>query len=735
LAKEILLHTVDEIVVTVETRSGAALPNFDWGARAGRRSGGRALAAALGFVLLLPGAIRPAAAQCEPAPAVREVLAQVYALEELSLPRQVRSDRARALVDAGLAEHGGDYFLLHQRMLAETAGEARVRWAASMRERHEGDPVFDLLAAEAMEGHDTPEALRRLAALAGAHDTDLPRVHLELATALSHQKFGDKVRSAREVARFLALCPAPLDGSALAYLQRLGTPEELAGLATAVRARLATEGNGVPPDVWVGLWRLELAAGTGKDPAAIRERIAGDLRRLEQDPRRPQLEFLVELAIGSRLALDVKAAERLDEEILTSYPQSAAARSATESRWFRQHPAPAPGSPEALAYQREVLQVTESWRRRWPDDDAIARYRFEAVAALPESSSAQVLEAGEELVRAHRVTLGVSSQTPVEFLVADAFLRRGVGLERVPGLVEEGMRSAETRLEAETANDWRSADALVEARLQTERLRLERLRLLIAVDAALGEKAKLDALRAELGRFDATVPLLREGLLARKAQLAEAQGRPMDALLEAQAALALAATLQETTDTIQRLQGEVERLWKGLGGTEETSALLVPAGAARPPQGDADWRAPAHALPAFSLSDLAGRTWTLASLRGKTVVIDVWATWCVPCQKEQPQLQQLYEALRGREDVVLLTFNVDADRSRVAPYMKERGYTFPVLFAGEVVPTVAPEMELPRTWLVSPAGTLDWERVGVDSGESWRDAVSKKLRALGGRGL
>jgi thiol-disulfide isomerase/thioredoxin len=59
--------------------------------------------------------------------------------------------------------------------------------------------------------------------------------------------------------------------------------------------------------------------------------------------------------------------------------------------------------------------------------------------------------------------------------------------------------------------------------------------------------------------------------------------------------------------------------------------------------------------------------------------IALWATWCGPCNAELPELEKLYEQLTGRTDIQILTFNIDEDEGLVAPYMKEKGYMFPVL--------------------------------------------------------
>ncbi|MFO1089015.1 MAG: TlpA disulfide reductase family protein [Hyphomicrobiales bacterium] len=64
------------------------------------------------------------------------------------------------------------------------------------------------------------------------------------------------------------------------------------------------------------------------------------------------------------------------------------------------------------------------------------------------------------------------------------------------------------------------------------------------------------------------------------------------------------------------------------------------------------------AMPAFSFSDAAGKTRTLADWKGKVVLVNLWATWCAPCRKEMPQLVELQSKL-GSDDFEVVALSVD----------------------------------------------------------------------------
>lgn len=84
--------------------------------------------------------------------------------------------------------------------------------------------------------------------------------------------------------------------------------------------------------------------------------------------------------------------------------------------------------------------------------------------------------------------------------------------------------------------------------------------------------------------------------------------------------------------------------------------------------------------PDFSLPDLAASTVRLASLRGKVVLINIWATWCPSCIGEMPHLQQLYEELKDNENFQLLTISIDALGAQIVkPFMERHKLDFTTL--------------------------------------------------------
>ncbi len=91
---------------------------------------------------------------------------------------------------------------------------------------------------------------------------------------------------------------------------------------------------------------------------------------------------------------------------------------------------------------------------------------------------------------------------------------------------------------------------------------------------------------------------------------------------------------------------------------------------AKPATGVVDRSHRGSALPDFTLADPAGKTLRLASLAGKPLLVNLWATWCAPCVAELPTLQKL--AQQGKLRVLTVSQDM-GEPEKVASFLKERG--------------------------------------------------------------
>jgi cytochrome c biogenesis protein CcmG/thiol:disulfide interchange protein DsbE len=103
---------------------------------------------------------------------------------------------------------------------------------------------------------------------------------------------------------------------------------------------------------------------------------------------------------------------------------------------------------------------------------------------------------------------------------------------------------------------------------------------------------------------------------------------------------------------------------------------------------------------------LDGSTFSLAGQSGKVVILNFWATWCVPCRKEMPALETYYEKHRS-EGLEMLAVSMDApkDEAKVREFM--RAYTFPAAMARDAeVKNYGRIWRIPLTFVVDRQGIL-----------------------------
>ncbi len=84
-----------------------------------------------------------------------------------------------------------------------------------------------------------------------------------------------------------------------------------------------------------------------------------------------------------------------------------------------------------------------------------------------------------------------------------------------------------------------------------------------------------------------------------------------------------------------------------------------------------DPNAQANNVMEFTISGVDGAKLSLASLKGKAVVFDFWATWCGPCRMQHPLYEEVKQRFHGSPDVVFLSVNTDDERDVVKPFLEE----------------------------------------------------------------
>jgi cytochrome c biogenesis protein CcmG/thiol:disulfide interchange protein DsbE len=124
-------------------------------------------------------------------------------------------------------------------------------------------------------------------------------------------------------------------------------------------------------------------------------------------------------------------------------------------------------------------------------------------------------------------------------------------------------------------------------------------------------------------------------------------------------------------------------------------------------------------VPAIRVESLAGKPLAIDDYRGKVVLLDVWASWCVPCKQELPMLDDMAKRLRG-DDIEVLAVSIDQERANLVQFLKARprwSLTIAHDPKGTIADRLAPE-KMPTSYIIDRAGTIRYVNVGFEPADA-----------------
>jgi len=680
--------------------------------------------------LALPG--------CEAKPEIRQVLeeklgdkvvANMKGVDQIPLERQVLGDLI-AKYPRELEPHRR--LIQDIRWIDPVAYPALAESYVKQAEQHPDDPLALYLAAIVLKGKDTPRSIQLLEQ-AQSKAPDFAWPSLLLAGIHAGGKLADKKKAAVEIAAFFNACPSSTDQTAQWTLNRSGSTETQARVAAALRVRLAKETDPKRLQDYATLWGLEFRTRPPQEHEALRKQVAADLQRLESLNPKPDAGWLVFLKDGykqSGASAEIVTAK--EDRVTQAFSHSEEAYGIAYDRWQKAHKEPEDQKDAAAwkTYNAEHYAAVKSWIAQFTESRDLQHTTwFYTIGEDPDISEKEGLRALDDFtaeITDYQSPGSWSYRNAASFLVIHKWQpERAIELARVAEKWDAVLSKLNTN------DNLTDADAK-ERKEQQVYMDQDLAGLILRAAKLAGKPAEAERLKASIETPPPDDVKVVPGYWLNRARLAALDGRKADALTFYQQAL---YTRQRTPEPYRGrlkddLMDEASAVWKDAGGTEAAwNVWKTPPAGKTQELAEGRWEKATKAMPAFELADLTGKTWRVKNLEGKSVLINVWATWCGPCQAELPHLEKLYEKMKDRPGFQILTLNFDQDLGLVAPFVKEKGFTFPVLPAYSFVLSLLDSVAIPQNWILDPKGAWRETQIGFDASDAkWADTIVAKLQ-------
>ncbi|GHE63908.1 MULTISPECIES: TlpA disulfide reductase family protein [Roseivirga] len=115
----------------------------------------------------------------------------------------------------------------------------------------------------------------------------------------------------------------------------------------------------------------------------------------------------------------------------------------------------------------------------------------------------------------------------------------------------------------------------------------------------------------------------------------------------------------------------------------------------------------------FKFTNESGQIVSAQTLKGKTIFMNIWATWCAPCVAEMPGINALYEKVKDDKDVVFLMISEDRDFQKAKDWIADKGFDLPIHQLASQLPTVYETGVVPTTFVISKDGKIVVKKTGM----------------------
>ncbi|MGI8742724.1 MAG: redoxin domain-containing protein [Bryobacteraceae bacterium] len=606
--------------------------------------------------------------------------------------------------------------------------------------KHAGDPEYLYLYGRTLVGTRTPEAISTFDQ-ALAKDPKYAPAHLSLVEIYRAPNFKDPDKALTNLETWMDACPTQFEG--FHYLERMDnsrfTRRSVARMRTLIESRTDATALGY----YRNLWTLEFQMHPAPEYPQVKENIRKDLARLREMDGGDKPFLASTLREGYKLVDDKEGLQWVAEKFPATSANGPNAAMEAYQEWQESHPYPQfkPGEKinqdASQTRNKALLEASAEWIRKWPDDNFAWSQRLMALQMNRDTPDAEVDRVAEGL---RKTSKPVPNGSTTAFQLASLYLQRNMHLSEIPEMVKKGLEDLDKSPAFPSSDLYPPPSGMS---MQSMRLmnRTQGLNTLVDVylktdhpDKALEGLADLRKTLDETKPNDSAKDFEKQNWARqdgtywdKMGQVADKQGRKLDALTYYQNEIRGTPSPGNQAG----LKRKAKVLWTDLGGTDSAwdawLARIEPAKAVTTASIRTEWEKMNKPLPELDLTDMAGKTWRLADIKGKTTLINLWATWCGPCKMELPHLQKLYDKLKDRPDVRIITLNTDDNPGLIESFLKENKYTFPVLPARAYVDKLVPSLSIPRNWIVDTQAVLKLESIGFGGSDKWLENMTETI--------
>lgn len=116
-----------------------------------------------------------------------------------------------------------------------------------------------------------------------------------------------------------------------------------------------------------------------------------------------------------------------------------------------------------------------------------------------------------------------------------------------------------------------------------------------------------------------------------------------------------------------------------------------------------------------TFQDFDGNTVRLSDYKGKTIFINLWASWCGPCRAEMPHISELYKSVQDQKNLEFLMIGVDNDFQKSKNFIEGKSWSFPAVHASYGLNKSLLSESIPTTLVVNPEGKIVFYQEGMSN--------------------